>query len=90
MEAKNSLQKIPHSWAVDEWPSNVYSGRASKARYTLRSHRSELVAAGALVRVGRDLVVMGGAYASWLAQKANRVDGFSIAANRERIEPQAA
>ena len=82
MAAKNSLQKIPHSWAVDEWPSDVYPGRASKARYTLRANRTELVAAGALVRVGRDLVVMGGPYASWLAQKANRVDGFAIAPNR--------
>jgi hypothetical protein len=79
--AKNSLQKIPHSWAVDEWPADVYPGRASKARYTLRAHRTELVAAGALVRVGRDLVV---------AQKANRVDGFAIAPNRVSPPDQVA
>ncbi len=81
MATKLVTQPIPHSWALDEWPSFCYPHRASRARYLIRSHRNELVAAGALTRVGRDLVVLGAGYSAWLSKQSARVDGFEIAPN---------
>ena len=77
------LPGIPHSWALDDWPPSVFPGRPSKARYVIRTHRDDLIAAGALTRIGRELVVLGAAYGAWLAKQRNRVEGFEIAANRE-------
>lgn len=74
--AISKLVSIPHSWALDDWPSHVYPGKSSKAKYICRAHRDELVAAGALVRVGRDLVVMGAPYSAWLSKQASRVNDF--------------
>lgn len=37
---------------------------------------------GALVRVGRELVVLGGRYSRWLERQATNVPGFEIAPNR--------
>ena len=84
MAAKN-LDKIPHSWPIDEWPATIYPNRPTKGRYIVRAHRTELIAAGALVRVGRDLVVMGHGYCTWLAKQGARVEGFEIAPNRTQI-----
>jgi hypothetical protein len=81
MPNKSAAEKIPHSWSVEDWPPSVYPCRASKGRYILREYRDALVAAGALVRVGRDLVVIGPAYEKWLAKQASRVAGFEIAPN---------
>ncbi len=81
--ASNKLPSIPHSWPLDEWPSHVYPCKSSKAKYVTRAHRDELVAAGALVRVGRDLVVMGAPYSAWLAKQGSRVNGFELAMNRD-------
>jgi hypothetical protein len=82
MSNKASAERIPHSWAIDEWPQSVYPHRPSKAKYIIRAHRDELVTAGALSRVGRDLVVLGAGYSAWLAKQSNRVNGFQIAPNR--------
>jgi NADPH-dependent 2,4-dienoyl-CoA reductase/sulfur reductase-like enzyme len=80
--AANKISTVPHSWPLNEWPVDVYPCRASKGKYTVRAHRDELIACGAIVRVGRDIVVIGGPYAAWLAKKGNRVSGFEIAPNR--------
>jgi hypothetical protein len=76
------VSAVPHSWAVTEWPQDIYPHNASKGRYIVRAHRDELVAAGALTRIGRDLVVFGAAYNAWLKKQANKVAGFAIAPNR--------
>jgi hypothetical protein len=47
-------------------------------------HRDELRDAGALTRIGRDLVILGAGYSAWLQKQVNRVDGFEIAPNRTR------
>ena len=75
-------QPAPHSWSVDAWPQNVYPNDPGKARYLIRANRDALLAAGALSRVGRALVVIGGAYTKWLDQQRNRVVGFECSANR--------
>ena len=84
MATKTITEKIPHSWSVDDWPVGVYPGKASRGRYVIRSHRDELVAADALTRIGRDLVVLGAGYSAWLAKQGGRVAGFEIAPNFER------
>jgi hypothetical protein len=86
---KTSVPSIPHSWSLEDWPKDVYPGGASKGRYLTRAHRNELVAVGALVRVGRDLVVVGAPYTAWLSRHSERVKDFSIAPNERRAESQA-
>jgi hypothetical protein len=83
---------IPHSFPLSEWTeraSVLYPGSTAKAKYLVRTHKTELVEAGALARIGRDLIVFGQPYAKWLARKASRVHGFEIAANRARNEATA-
>ncbi len=72
----------PHSWDLEHWPHDVYPHSESRARWLLRARRNELIAAGALVRVGRELVVLGGPYARWLARQAEHVVGYESNANR--------
>jgi hypothetical protein len=83
-KGKSPIVPVPHSWSVPEWPRDVYPHSASRGRYVVRAFRDELVSAGALVRVGRDLVVMGASYSSWLTRQSSNVAGFEIAPNRAR------
>lgn len=84
MPQKTAAATAPHSWGIESWPADVYPHRASRARYFVRTHRDELLAAGALVRVGRELVVLGCRYTRWLERQATRVPDFEIAANRSK------
>jgi hypothetical protein len=72
------------SWAVKQWPANVFPGSASRGRRVVREHRNQLVQAGAVVRVGRELVVIGARYQKWLERQATNVPGFECAANRQQ------
>jgi hypothetical protein len=77
----------PHSWPVSEWSeraANVYPHDTPKANYLVRAHQTDLLACGALVRIGRDRVILGGPYAKWLASQASKVAGYEVAANRPR------
>lgn len=74
-------QPLPHSWSVNTWPASVYPHSPSRARWLLRAHRDELVAAKALSRVGRELVVLGKPYSRWLERRARAVPGFQCPAN---------
>lgn len=73
---------VPHSWAIDSWPEHVFPNDRRKARYLVRVHRTELIAVGALSRVGRTLIVLGDRYDRWLQKQSGRVPGFQIAANQ--------
>ena len=75
-------QPAPHSWAIPNWPSFVYPHGSDKGRYLVRCNRTALTQAGALTRIGRDLVILGGPFSKWLESQAHRVAGFDIAANR--------
>lgn len=82
MPARKPLaQPTPHSWAIESWPPHVYPHSPGKGRYLVRAHRSELMAAGVLTRIGRDIVVLGAPYAVWLASQSSRVESFRIAPN---------
>jgi hypothetical protein len=48
----------------------------------VREFRSELTEAGALARVGRELVIIGARYEKWLQKKGADVPNFDCAANR--------
>ena len=81
MTTKASVERPPHSWGQGNWPPAVYPGDSARGKYVCRAHRTELTQVGALVRIGREIVVMGGPYAAWLARQSKRVEGFSIAPN---------
>ena len=76
--------ETPHSWSVNAWPGTVYPNQSNRGRYLVNTHRDELMAAGALVRVGRELVVMGQRYTRWLEKQASRVPDFEIAPNQPK------
>jgi hypothetical protein len=57
------------SWAIGDWPENIYPNKADAGRHLCRAHRDSLEKAGALVRVGRELIVLGAAYFNWLKQR---------------------
>ena len=40
--ARNPVPTVPHSWRLDDWPRDVFPGAASKGRYVVRAHRTEL------------------------------------------------
>lgn len=75
---------LPHSWSINAWPAGVHPGSPDKARYLVRAQRDSLVRDGALVRVGRELVIIGDRYARWLQKGAARVSGFDCPANKNR------
>ena len=90
--ADPAIPSIPQSWPLNRW-SELAAGQfpndTLKARQLFRSNSKSLIAAGAVVRVGRQLVILGGPYHQWLASHASRVDGYEIAPNRT-AETQAA
>jgi hypothetical protein len=51
----------------------------------VREHQHELLKAGAIVRIGRERVVIGEPYVRWMQRQAARVPDYQIAPNaRER------
>lgn len=80
--AQKTSTTTPHSWGINTWPADVYPGQSNRAKYLINTHRNDLMAAGALVRVGRELVVLGARYTRWLERQAARVPDFEIAPNR--------
>jgi hypothetical protein len=84
------VSTVPHSWAMDEWPQTVYPHRSSRGKYICRAYRDELIAAGALTRIGRDLVVLGTGYSAWLSKQSSKVADFTIAPNRAARDEAAA
>jgi len=80
---RTTAEAAPHSWDLEHWPTAVYPHTTGRARYVLRAHRDELLAAGVITRVGRELVVLGARYTRWLESRSTEVPDFAIAANRQ-------
>lgn len=76
----------PQSWDVNNWSGEDFPHSSARAKHLIRQHRDELVNAGALVRIGRTLVVLGGPYRDWLAKHADRVADYVIPPNRPENE----
>lgn len=69
------------SWSINDWPSDRYPNSPTRARYLIRAHKRELMEAGAIARVGRELVIIGPRYERWLERQASRVPDYAIAPN---------
>jgi hypothetical protein len=85
-----STVSVPHSWCLNDWPETVNPGSATRARYIVRAHRDDLLLAGALCRVGRELVVLGQKYSNWLERHTSEVPGYVAPPNRARAAGTAA
>ena len=79
-----SKTTFPHSWCINEWPADVYPNKPERGRYVSRAHRDELIREGALVRVGRELVIIGEKYHRWLQKRAAHVPGYECPANKDK------
>jgi hypothetical protein len=66
----------PHSWDFDSWPGSVWPNDPIRAKWVVRSNRRELVAEGALTRVGKRVVILGKGYSRFLARRADRLGQF--------------
>lgn len=76
MAARASL--VPQSMSIREWPATVYPFCSKRARYIIRQHRKSLIAAGALTRIGREVVVLGEQYARWLEQQKPKAADYAF------------
>ena len=81
---KTKASPIPHSWPIEEWPAHVFPNKPTAGRHIVRKHRDELLAMGALTRVGRQLVIFGEGYGRFLARKIDKVAGYQIAPNVDK------
>ena len=81
---KKQSEPVPHSWDLEHWPQSVFPNTPGKARGVVRAHQNDLLRAGALLRVGRAIVILGARYSAWLENQSVNVPGFDIAPNRIR------
>jgi len=87
--SRSPVPVVPHSWSIADWPPSVYPNDPKRGRYLIREHKADLLASGVLVRVGRELVIMGARYQRFLERQASRVPDYECAANAARIEQAA-
>lgn len=80
---RKDTANLPHSWAVTDWPAEVFPNKAHAAHYLVRSHETALTAEGALVRIGRQRVILGAPFSRWLAKHSRHVAEYQIAPNRD-------
>jgi hypothetical protein len=71
------------SWSIDNWPPETWPNTVERARYVIRAYRASLLTAGALARVGRELIIFGAKYQRWLESHAANVPGYEVAPNRK-------
>jgi hypothetical protein len=64
---------IPHSWELDTWPASVWPHDTGRAQWVCRAYRKDLIAAGALSRVGYRVVILGAGYSRWLESRSAKV-----------------
>lgn len=75
--AASPVPILPHSWSVASWPDGVWPNDQRRAKWILRSFRDELIAAGALARGGKGLIVLGRGYTRWLERHAAYVREYT-------------
>lgn len=66
----------PHSWELRTWPPQIWPHDPGRAQWIGRAYRKELLAAGAMTRIGMKLVFIGAKYETWLEHRANHVVEF--------------
>jgi hypothetical protein len=72
---------MPPSWNIENWPPEIWPNTVERGRYVVRAYRDSLLVAGALSRVGRELIILGARYQRWLEKNASNVPGYTIAPN---------
>jgi hypothetical protein len=80
------VSSAPHSWDIENWPADVYPHTRSRAKYLVRAYRNELILAGALTRVGRELVIFGEGYTRFLQRRSTHVPNYSLG---DAVRPEA-
>lgn len=80
--AKPTATSLPHDWTFNCWPTDVFPYQGSRAKHLVRQNQGALLAAGALTRIGKHLVILGAGYSKWLASNAVRVETYDVPANR--------
>lgn len=87
--SQRALVEDHASFGVKSWDAHpdVYPGSARKGRRLVRLNQIALINAGALARVGRELVVFVEPYTRWLQSNGRNVVGFECPANRVRQAP---
>lgn len=71
-----SAPSAPHSWEIDTWPASVWPHDSGRAQWVCRAYRKQLIAAGALSRVGYRLVILGMQYTHWLESRVPEVSEY--------------
>lgn len=82
-----SVQAAPHSWLLNEWTEvapHVAPNKTEAAKHLVRFHRDELIAAGAIARFGRELVVLGGPYTAWMRRRTALVADYQLPMNASK------
>jgi hypothetical protein len=82
MAKKPEAMPAPHSWGFGNWPAHVWPGDVVRGKRFCRTYQPALMKAKALVRLGRELVVMGGPFTAYMAKQAAAVENFSVPCNR--------
>jgi hypothetical protein len=68
-------------WNCANWPQHVYPHDPDSGRHLIRSRQDALLKAGALVREGRELVVIGHHYIAWLQSLSKGVREIDMPCN---------
>ncbi len=79
------VSPLLQSWSLRTWQDqapHVWPGNGELGRTVIRHHKAELHAAGALTRIGRELIIIGAGYQKWLASNAARVTDYDVPMNR--------
>ena len=84
---RSAAGSIPHSWDMEHWPVDVYPHSGGRAKYLVRTYRDELLHAGVMSRVGRELVFLGVRYTRWLEGRAVYVPDYVPPPNRKQPAP---
>jgi hypothetical protein len=85
-----ATQLAPHSWDFQNWPPQVWPHTPTRARYVARVFRTELLNAGALARIGKELVFTGLEYTAWLQTRRAKAAGSHLRELANRLRPKAA
>lgn len=81
---------VPHSWDLSNWPAQVWPNDPKRAAWIIRSNKTELIAEGALARVGKTRIVIGHPYSRWLERRTTRFAEYqgNNPAIRKSIQPR--
>jgi hypothetical protein len=77
------------SFGVKNWPHYIYPGSPTKGRRLVRLYKRELIDAGAVSRIGRELVVFVEPFNRWMQKRGRMVADYECPANRARDEQVA-